>query len=1136
MFFKKKDTNRVKRSFVQTVLFAALLCVAILSHAQVATPSPERVNTAELQALLSKVEVDTQLQQTAKDELVATLKRSQGLLRNAESYRKLTKTYSVAREKAGAQAANITKILEAALNDDERVVEFEKTMVLSELEHQLQKDKAELASESAQLSDLKSKLQVESTRSKEVRLRLAELKKVQSDTEAQSAPILSAAATDLEKAQRWAYLAGLDALQAEVKLLDEELLSQPMRVELMKAQRDEISYSSNILRERVRAYELYVIKLRQEEAEKALTEAESVAEKAEGKHPLIVQLATANAELSAQSSKVTAGMEDIRAQELKGREQATRYEDDLQSIQQKLEIVGMSQALGQVLREQQIRLPQSAQVVTTPAQRERQISSSSLRQLEYEDERRRITNMRSYLENLTKDVAPEDVAKIEVEIRELATARRELLANAIDLEESYLRALGDLDFTARRLASSADAYGAFISERLLWIRTSAPFSFDTILALGPELVRVFEPKQWIQLAVSMVGNVFSSVLYLVMLLLVAVMLRFRPQLLALLNATGDQVGNVDEDRLRYSFVALGLTALLALRWPFLMFTLALVVDDSKTQPELGAHLSEALINGSYYLYGFEVLRHFVMSEGLFKRHFQWGDSTLQSIGLRLRLLEQIFVPVVVMAVVSSRLYAAEGDSVFSMMMVISAQVALALFFARLPNFMEGRLDALLLPGTRPLSSFWSRAIRSLLIAIPCLLIITILMGYTGTAVSFLVLLLLTVCLFSGILLAYEFGMRGLRLMRQRWIKAEREATEQEAARRAAEGIEEEEADAGLEHFDEPDPNALDADGRKLLTSVLGLGAIFGFWAVWADVLPALGILNNINLWSQIDTVNGQSAIVPVTLADVGVAVLVGFFGYVALQRVPGILEMILRQKIDMAPGTVYAVLSLFRYGLITFLVVIVLGILGGSWSQIQWAVAALSVGIGFGLQEIVANFICGLILLFEQPIRVGDTVTVGTASGVVTKIRMRATTIRDWDRFELLVPNKEFITGRLLNWSLSDHINRVVIDIGVSYGTNLKQAMEIALEVANQHPDILEDPAPFITFDEFGDNALKLVLRCYLGSVDTRLGVSSALRLAINEKFNEAGIVVAFPQRDVHLDTSSPLQVTVRSSDGRVPT
>jgi potassium efflux system protein len=189
--------------------------------------------------------------------------------------------------------------------------------------------------------------------------------------------------------------------------------------------------------------------------------------------------------------------------------------------------------------------------------------------------------------------------------------------------------------------------------------------------------------------------------------------------------------------------------------------------------------------------------------------------------------------------------------------------------------------------------------------------------------------------------------------------------------------------------------------------------------------------------------------------------------------------------------------------------------------------AALSVGIGFGLQEIVANFISGLIILFERPIRVGDVVTVGDTDGVVTRIQIRATTIRTWDRQELLVPNKEFITSRLLNWSLSDQTTRLRIPVGVAYGSDVQKAMTLMREVAEQNRLILDDPVPYALFREFGDNTLNLELRCFVGTQDDRLPASSQLHEAINDRFNQNGIVIAFPQRDVHLDTSEPLDVRI---------
>jgi potassium efflux system protein len=179
-------------------------------------------------------------------------------------------------------------------------------------------------------------------------------------------------------------------------------------------------------------------------------------------------------------------------------------------------------------------------------------------------------------------------------------------------------------------------------------------------------------------------------------------------------------------------------------------------------------------------------------------------------------------------------------------------------------------------------------------------------------------------------------------------------------------------------------------------------------------------------------------------------------------------------------------------------------------------VAGATVGLGFGLQEIFANFVSGLIVLFEQPIRVGDIVTIGDVTGVVSKIRMRATTVTNWDRQEFIVPNREFITGRLLNWTLSSTVNRVVITAGVAYGSDPDRVKEILLEIANEHPVVLSDPEPSVTFEQFGDSTLNIVLRCYLPTMDGRLATIHELNTAVHERLNEAGIEFAFPTRELY--------------------
>jgi potassium efflux system protein len=216
-------------------------------------------------------------------------------------------------------------------------------------------------------------------------------------------------------------------------------------------------------------------------------------------------------------------------------------------------------------------------------------------------------------------------------------------------------------------------------------------------------------------------------------------------------------------------------------------------------------------------------------------------------------------------------------------------------------------------------------------------------------------------------------------------------------------------------------------------------------------------------------------------------------------------------------GARYALTTLTRYVAIALGVVLGFSALGIGWSKLQWLVAALSVGLGFGLQEIFANFVSGLIILFERPIRVGDVVTVADVSGVVTRIQTRATTVTDWDRKEFIVPNKEFITGRLLNWTRADKINRIVINVGIAYGSDTALARELLEKVVAEHPEVVDDPAPLITFEGFGDSALNFVVRCYLPRLDKRLVTIHDLHVAIDQAFREAGIEIAFPQRDLHL-------------------
>jgi potassium efflux system protein len=261
----------------------------------------------------------------------------------------------------------------------------------------------------------------------------------------------------------------------------------------------------------------------------------------------------------------------------------------------------------------------------------------------------------------------------------------------------------------------------------------------------------------------------------------------------------------------------------------------------------------------------------------------------------------------------------------------------------------------------------------------------------------------------------------------------------------------------------------------------------------------------------------EQRLVPITLVDLLVALLVGAATLALARNLPGLLEVSVFRRLRSSAGERYAYTTLVKYAVTLAGAVLALNAVGVGWSNVQWLLAAVGLGLGFGLQEIFANFISGLIILFERPIRVGDTVTVGDISGTVTKIRIRATWITGFDRKELVVPNKEFVTGRLVNWSLSDAVLRVEIPVGVAYGSDTEKVIRVLRVVAEKNENVLEDPKPYVLFRGFGDSSLSFELRAFSPDVAHYINIVHELHMEIDRAFRAEGIEIAFPQRDLHL-------------------
>jgi small-conductance mechanosensitive channel len=221
-------------------------------------------------------------------------------------------------------------------------------------------------------------------------------------------------------------------------------------------------------------------------------------------------------------------------------------------------------------------------------------------------------------------------------------------------------------------------------------------------------------------------------------------------------------------------------------------------------------------------------------------------------------------------------------------------------------------------------------------------------------------------------------------------------------------------------------------------------------------------------------------------------------------------------RIRLPRGVPRAVEVLSRYTILLLGFFIALAAAGVDLSKVTLLISALGVGIGFGLQSVVNNFVSGLILVFERPVQVGDCVEVGTIFGEVSKIGFRASVLRTPDGADVIVPNSELIGSRVVNWSLSDRLRRISIPVSVAYGSDPNRVIEILLGIARKHPAVLAEPEPVGVFDRFGDSALHFTLLCW-SSVDMFFVTRSELTIAINNAFKEAGVQIPFPQQDVHV-------------------
>jgi potassium efflux system protein len=832
----------------------------------------------------------------------------------------------------------------------------------------------------------------------------------------------------------------------------------------------------------------------------------------------IAKLAKENSELAEKQAEIAAkstALTDELAQVVRERD---KRDNEFTQSKERVKAAGLTEASGQQMRQQQDLLPDRRAISRRIALLEREKEDAIYSSFDLIDRRSTIKDMDvdERVAKILEKIPADQRAGAEQEVRELLTAELQILDSAIETYDSYSRQLTKLAAAQDELRITAKEYADFITEHVLWIRST---SFPRLADWEPAVDAVnwtFNRENWHDAIKALWVKSGSSPLAVVLFFVVlGFSLYMHRRLRNRLRAVGIEAEKRTSTDFWPSLEATWITMLMALPWPVFLGFLGWWMDSPLNESEFVRSLSVSLQFTALCLLLLELVRHLCRTKGLADAHFNWPQSCLQQVRQHMRWLIWACLPLVVWLTglevqnVEKLWSSSLGRACFVAVMGLMSFAAYRVLLSQQSPF---RL--LLMNNSETNSPQFFRIWAPVVTALPSLLALLAIAGYYYTAQQLTLRLLQTAAVVLVLLILGGLTRRWILVNRRRLAREQAKQKRAQVAATAAANTASDEAPA-LQAADIAEDSvdlvALGEQTSKLVLTGLIAAGLVSAWFVWGEMLPALAYFGQEPIFPRPDVENA------LTWGQLFRFLLVLVVTYVATRNLPALMEFAILQRLPLDSGSRYAITSISRYVLVAIGLSTAYSSLGFTGTSIQWLVAAMGVGLGFGLQEIFANFVSGIILLFERPIRVGDIVTLGDKTGVVSRIRMRATTILDPDRKEYIVPNKDLITERLLNWTLSDSTNRIEIKVGIAYGSDTNLACRMLLEAAGEHPLILKDPEPVATFDGFGASTLDFTLRCFLPNMEKRLVAIHELNTAVNQKFEAAGLEMAYPQMDVYV-------------------
>lgn len=896
--------------------------------------------------------------------------------------------------------------------------------------------------------------------------------------------------------QRNQLTAEIAALNALIALRRQELAGNSQLQDLSGSQHDLLLEKTTRQDQEIQDLQTLINQKRLAQSQQTVTEQSIEAQKS-GSSSLLATESAINLKLSDYLLRSTDRLNEVTQQNLETKQQLDNVTQSDQALDEQISVLKGSLLLSKILYKQKQALPRLQKMDKNLAD---EIADIRLYQFEINQQRELISNPTGYVDNLLKTQPADQVTpQLRKTLIDLVNTRSDLLDRLNRELSSLLNESITLQLNQKQLLSTAQSLRATLDEQMFWIPSNKPLDLEWLEGAPRQLEQQVITLPWTSSFSELADGLRQRpLLFLPLVLLIVALLWKRKYLYGKLNEIHQDIGHFKRDSQWHTPLAILINILLAMP-----IALALALCGYALQSDargMNANAGAALIQMAQAWLVFYTIYRILAPGGVAELHFRWEKPLVEFLQKWIRKLGFVVLALVAVVAFAEQQPAALADDVLGILVVLSCYAAMSWLLFRL-----------LLNDQTDKKAYRVRKTLGFLFALlPLALFVAVCFGYYYTALKLSDRLINTLYLLMFWLVVEAAFVRGLAVAARR-LAYQRALAKRQAAKEAGEGN-----DVVLE---EPtlDIEQVNQQSLRLIRLALLAGFIAVLYWVWADLISVFSYLDNITLYEYTSGTGANMSMVPISIGDViGALVIIGIS--IALARnLPGLLEVLVLSRLDLGQGSAYATTTLLTYVIIGIGFVSTLSTLGVSWDKLQWLVAALSVGLGFGMQEIFANFISGIMILFERPVRIGDTITIGNLSGTVSKIRIRATTITDFDRKDIIVPNKTFITGQLINWSLTDTITRVTLKLGVDYGSDLDLVKQLLLKAAQENPRVLKDPEPHVFFLSFGQSTLDHELRMHVRDLGDRNPVIDEVNRFINREFKNHNINISFQQMEVYL-------------------